>query len=120
MISVGRESEHAWNIWATQQFLGKYSVFNSRVVPGPFKDQPRQYQHILEKAKVSWEIAYYYHSFQRNTDENVLNLDQTSINKWIPYSPQMLHAGTFICPYQTILFNSCESFVNHLIFIGLS
>ena len=120
IISVGREAEHAWNIWATQQFLGGYSAFSSRVVPGSFKDQPRQYQHVLEQARVPSDIAYYHHSFKRNADQDVRALNLMSLEKWKPYNPQPLHAGMLALPHKIQFLYKKEFFATATIILLFS
>ena len=82
--SVGREAEHAWNMWATQRFLASFAAFNTVVDPGPFKEQPRQFDELLRRAALPADVAYYHHSFVRvrNTDARVKN--DKALAAWKP------------------------------------
>ena len=94
-FSVGREAEHAWNIWGTQRFLSTYTSFSTKSVPGPFKSQPRQFSHLLDQARVSSEIAFYHHSFTRILDPVILANNSNSLERWRPYIPEPFHAGQY-------------------------
>lgn len=59
--TVGREGEHAWNMWATQQYLLNFASISSHKDRG--RNQPLQFTHLLRKADVSTEYGSYLHTF---------------------------------------------------------
>lgn len=67
--NVGREAENAWNIWATREFLSQYASAHSSSQPGPYKIQPRQFAHVLEKAQLDPTIGFYYHALIKVSPE---------------------------------------------------
>ena len=94
VISVGREAEHAWNLWGSRMFLSKYASISTVRVQGTFKDQPRQFSRLLDRARLPSNVAYYYHTFMRLKDSNVISKNEKVLEEWKAYEPPSLHAGT--------------------------
>lgn len=89
--SVGRESEHAWNMYGSQRFLRSYASFSTRQEPGPFQRQPRQYSDLLEKARIASDVAYYHHSFIKINQADI-DVNEKALIDWKPFIAQPIHA----------------------------
>lgn len=85
--TVGREAEHAWNMYATQRLLSKYQAFDSVAVKGPKKLQPVQFDHLLGQARVDNDTCYYHHSFVKIPDTATLLTAEKSFEAWQPAPP---------------------------------
>ncbi len=63
--SVGRESEYAWNIWASSQYLTNFEVVYSERHRG--MSPPVQFDYLLEPIHLDPQYAYYQHTFVQNS-----------------------------------------------------
>lgn len=84
---VGRESEHAWNMFAAQKFLSRFASFRTHVQAGPTRLRPIQFSDILEQARLDPGISYYQHSFLRVDDPSVLSQYARDFASWEPWRP---------------------------------
>ena len=89
---VGRESEHAWNIWATQQLLKHYVAFDSVTEKGPSKLQPIQFSHLLQQAKIDHANCYYHQSLlkldiQKPIHKLYITNIESAYDNWSPNPP---------------------------------
>lgn len=85
---VGRESSHAWNMWATQRFLKDFTSFSSRAETGPRSLQPLQFSHLLTQAKLDPSIGTYRQSFVRIRDAQELERQQKLFDEWKAAPPE--------------------------------
>lgn len=83
---LGREAEHAWNMWAANEILSDYAVFNSVPELGPSSLRPNQFSHMLHQAQLDKNICYYHHSFMRINDDIKAKAKQVT-KKWQPFAP---------------------------------
>eukprot|EP01040_Poterioochromonas_malhamensis_P005249 gene5249-5629_t len=79
-----RESENAWNIWATRELLHHYGAVSRREEAGPYKLRPLQFDHLLNQAKVSTQTSYYYITYMKIIDKSNQNLNEQRLNTWKP------------------------------------
>lgn len=82
--NVGRESSHAWNMWATQRLLRDFGAFRISAEPGPRALQPQQYAYLLHQAKLDANIGGYKVSFRRLEDETALAAQNRQFEAWQP------------------------------------
>jgi hypothetical protein len=80
--NVGRESSHAWNMWATQQLLKTFGAFHTSSEPGPRALQPLQFAHLLNQAKLDASIGTYRQSFMRLKDAAALAKQGQQYDDW--------------------------------------
>jgi hypothetical protein len=88
--NVGREAEHAWNIWAAQRFLKDYASFDTVAVAG--RNQPLQFDYLLQQAKIDVAFSYYQHSLIHVKNSSLLNVFHIKFNEWKPKIVSELHA----------------------------
>ena len=94
--TVGREAEHAWNMWATTQFLQGFASFSSKAEKGRF--EPLQFSHLLAQAGVDDKFGLYHHSLIRVTNEKDLSDMRTKLAQWKPKQPSEVIRGR-VPPY---------------------
>lgn len=81
---VGREAEHAWNMWATQQLFRPYASISTKQEIGQHKKRPFQFDFFLDQARVSTDYSYYHHTLLlSNGEEERKSLDRKYQN-WLP------------------------------------
>ena len=93
-VSVGREAEHAWNLWGSREFLSKYASISTVRSEGNFKDQPRQYSRLLDSARLPSNVAHYYHTFMRVKEPSIILANAKILEDWKAYELPSLNAGT--------------------------
>eukprot|EP01040_Poterioochromonas_malhamensis_P015957 gene15957-17983_t len=79
-----RESENAWNIWASRELLHHYGAVSRREEAGPYRLRPLQFDHLLNQAKVSTQTSYYYITYMKIIDKANQNLNEQRLNTWKP------------------------------------
>lgn len=84
--NVGREAEHAWNMWGTRQFLQDFASFSSIKEEFPSL-QPLQFSHLLDQARVSPQYSFYHHSFMKVKDEVDKEKIRRALEEWKPATP---------------------------------
>jgi hypothetical protein len=87
---LGREAEHGWNIWASQQSLQNYSSFSRVLEEGSLIIQPRQFDHLLSQAKVSTNYSFYHLSLLRITSEEGKQRNLQLFSAWTQNPPQAI------------------------------
>ena len=82
--SVGRESEYAWNIWASSKYLNNFDVIYSERHRG--MHLPLQFDYLLDQIQLDPQYAYYQHTFVQNgwTDSlrggsEIIEIDSSSL-----------------------------------------
>jgi hypothetical protein len=90
--TVGREGENGWNMFASSKFLQSYASFSTRKEKGLNKLQPLQFEYQLTQAQVDPTIGYYYHSFIKINDENIIKKNQLEFDNWKQLHVNKLHA----------------------------
>ena len=110
-VSVGREAEHAWNIWGSREFLIKYASISTIRAEGDFQDQPRQFSRLLDSARLPSNVAYYYHTFIRLKKDSVISQNAKVLEEWKAYEPPSLIAGTLHMSYTS--YPSCVMIMEH-------
>lgn len=86
--NVGRESSHAWNMWATQRLLKDFTSFSSKPEAGPRSLQPLQFSHLLSQAKLDASIGTYRQSFIRVQDAQELSRQHRLFGEWKAAPPE--------------------------------
>lgn len=81
---VGRESEHAWNMYATQRLLKDFAAFSSKPEMGPSKLRPLQYAHLLQQAKLDPNYGTYRQSFMKLSSEEEMQKQRELFDAWVP------------------------------------
>lgn len=89
--TVGREAEHAWNMWATTQFLRNFASLSTRTEEGRY--QPRQFSHMLVQADVDDKIGMYHHSLVRVVGDADLQSVRAKLEEWRPKAPPAVIRG---------------------------
>ena len=84
---VGREAEHAWNMWATQKLLSEYGSISSIPEAGNSKLNPYQFDYFLDQAGVSPQYSFYHQSFVKFTSEEAL-ANKRKFEAWQPNPPK--------------------------------
>lgn len=90
---VGREAEHAWNIYATQQLLQEYAVFSTDTQRGPARIRPVQFSHLFIQARLDPQISFYKQSFIRLKDSVAISNNKQAFNAWNPALPPYILKG---------------------------
>jgi hypothetical protein len=80
--NVGRESSHAWNMWATQRLLQDFGAYHISSEPGPRALQPQQYAYLLHQAKLDANVGTYRVSFRRLSDPAALAQLRRQFEEW--------------------------------------
>jgi hypothetical protein len=80
--TVGREAEHAWNMWASQQLLMDYAAAETMPELGPKALQPVQFAHLLEQAMVGTTYSYYHQSMVRVQVDSQRVEQRESFTEW--------------------------------------
>lgn len=80
--NVGRESSHAWNMWATQSLLQPFGAFHTTAEAGPRALQPLQYAYLLHQAQLRADVSFYRQSFVRLQDPAVLAKQRRQFEHW--------------------------------------
>ena len=81
---VGREAEHAWNMWAAQQLISRFGSFHSASEMGPQRLQPTQFSHLLQQAKLDPGLCFYHNSLMKVPDAMVIE-NKAAFEAWQPY-----------------------------------
>ena len=93
---MGREAEHAWNLWGSRMFLSTYASISTVRAEGTFNEQPRQFSRVLESARLPYNVAYYYHTFMRLKDPDVIKKNENDLEGWKAFVPPTLTAGMYV------------------------
>lgn len=80
--NVGREAEHAWNIWASRQLLMDYASISTRTERG--RNLPIQYDYLFKRVGLDTTIGSYYHTLVRLSDSKEINKNKIEMNSWTP------------------------------------
>ena len=91
---VGRESEHAWNMWATQRLLKDFGAFSIHRDAGPKALQPQQFSYLLHQARLDANYGTYRQSFVRLRDPALLAKQNALFEAWKPAPVPFVLRGT--------------------------
>jgi hypothetical protein len=84
---VGREAEHAWNMWATQRLVSDYAAISVVAETGPHKLKALQFDDFLEQVELSPENVFYHVSFLKLAP-NEISDNQAKFQAWQPKPPR--------------------------------
>lgn len=82
--SVGREAEHAWNMWATSQLLSSYACYSLEAGVGLQKQLPSQFDYLLSQADIPTNYGYYRTSYIKVTSLKAVVENQKALQTWQP------------------------------------
>lgn len=123
--SVGRESEHAWNMFATQQLLSGYECVYLMPGQGPYKQLPTQFEHLLKQAELDPIFGIYTTSYRRIADPAQRAAHQQLLQAYKPQKAEKLIAKPpAYCevrlPVHLVLFSPAPDITVHFLHLARS